>query len=173
MAKPSPMEKKSYEFLTACRFYLELSLDGSKDPIDAIFFECKGLKATQQVIEICEVTPNKWGNASKGQVVRTKVPGNTKYDNIILRRGMSSSMTFWNWFEYSQGGGWADGGQHPKQRKNGSLTIFNQSGEAAARLQFKRAWPTIFKVSDVSAKSTEFEIEELGIAVEELIRDKV
>jgi phage tail-like protein len=158
-----------YEFLTACRFYLKLSLDGSKDPVDAIFFECKGFKATQQVIEICEVTPNKWGKANKGQMVRTKIPGNTKYDNITLRRGMSSSMTFWNWFEKTQEGEWAQG----KQQKDGSLTIFNQSGKATARLQFKRAWPTIFKIADVSAKSTEFEIEELGIAVEELIRDKV
>jgi phage tail-like protein len=163
------MEKKPYEFLTACRFYLELSLDGSKDPVDAIFLECKGFKATQQVVEICEVTPSPWGKANKGQVVRTKIPGNTKYDNITLRRGISSSMTFWNWFEKTQKGEWAEG----KQRKDGSLTIFNQAGKETARLQFKRAWPTIFKIADVSAKSTEFEIEELGIAVEELIRDKV
>jgi phage tail-like protein len=163
-----------YEFLTACRFYLKLSLDGSKYPVDAIFLECKGFKATQQVVEICEVTPNKWGKATQGQVVRTKVPGNTKYDNIILRRGMSSSMTFWKWFEYTQEGGWSKGEKHPNQRKDGSLTIFSQSGkktaERSASFEFKRAWPTIFKIADVSAKSTEFEIEELTIAVEELKR---
>jgi phage tail-like protein len=166
-----------FEFLTACRFYLELNLDDSKYPVDAIFFECRGFKATQQVIEICEVTPNSWGNGNnKGQVVRTKVPGNTKYDNIILRRGMSSSMTFWNWFEYTQGGGWSKGKEHPNQRQDGSLTIFSQSGkkdtDRSAQFQFKRAWPTIFKIADVSAKSTEFEIEELTIAVEELKRVK-
>ena len=162
-----------FEFLTACRFYLKLSLIDSEAPVDAIFLECKGFKATQQVIEICEVTPSPWGNGNnKGQVVRTKVPGNTKYDNIILRRGMSSSMAFWNWFEYSQGGGWANGNKHPNQRKDGSLKIFNQSGEPAAMYEFKKAWPTIFKIADVSAKSTEFEIEELTIAVEELKRAK-
>ncbi len=157
------------EYLTAHCFYLELSLDGSSG--DAYFLECKGFSATQQVAEICEVTPNKWGKATKGQVVRTKLPGNTKYDNIVLRRGMSSSMAFWKWFKYTQDGGWAN---DPQQRKNGSLTIFNQAGKAAARLQFKRAWPTVFRMSaDVNAHSTELEIEELEIAVEELIRDKV
>jgi phage tail-like protein len=156
-----------FEFLTACRFYLKLNLDDSKYPVDAIFLECKGFKATQQIVEICEVTPNRWGKATTGQVVRTKVPGNTKYDNIILRRGMSSSMTFWNWFEHTQEGGWSD---KSNQRKDGSLKIFNQSGKPAAMYEFKRAWPTVFKIADVSAKSTEFEIEELTIAIEELKR---
>ena len=74
------------EILTNSRFYIELSLDGSQDPVDAYFTECKGFKHSQEVIEVCEVTPQRWGKAKYGQVVRTKVPGNIKTNNITLRR---------------------------------------------------------------------------------------
>ena len=101
------------EILTTNRFYLELKLDGSVEPVDAYFMECQGFKRTQEVIEVCEVTPQKWGKAgtTAGRVVRTKVPGNVKSNNLILRRGMTSSITVWNWFNEVEQGGWA------KQRK--------------------------------------------------------
>src|SRR4028118_523011 len=82
------------EVLTNSRFYLELKLKGSVEPVDAYFMECQGFKRTQEVIEVCEVTPQKWGKAgtTMGRVVRTKVPGNVKSNNLILRRGMTSSI---------------------------------------------------------------------------------
>ena len=55
------------EILTACRFYLELKLKGSNDAVDGIFMDCKGFKCTQEIIEICEVTPNQWGIAKVKQ----------------------------------------------------------------------------------------------------------
>jgi phage tail-like protein len=152
------------ELLTNSRFYLELSLDGSNDAIDAIFKGCKGFKATQDVIEACEVTTQKWGQASRGAVVRTKIPGNVKYTNIILSRGLSSSKTLWNWFEAVQEGNWA------KQRRDGSLNIYDQSGTLQARYEFNRAWPARYSIADVSADGAELEIEEIEIAVEALKR---
>ncbi len=152
------------ELLTNSRFYLELSLDGSKDAVDGIFKECKGFKTTQDVIEACEVTPQKWGQASRGAVVRTKIPGNVKYTNIVLSRGLSSSKTLWKWFEAVEEGGWA------KQRRDGSLNIYDQSGTLQARYEFSRAWPASYRVADFNAEGAELEIEEIEIAVEALKR---
>ncbi|HBE18367.1 MAG TPA: phage tail protein, partial [Cyanobacteria bacterium UBA11367] len=45
------------ELLINSRFYIELKLDGSQEPVDAYFMECKGFKHSQEVIEVCEVTP--------------------------------------------------------------------------------------------------------------------
>lgn len=163
------------EILTSALFYLELKLDGSKDSVDAIFLDCKGFKSSQEVIEIAEVTPNKWGRyqrrgqsdqmdeskaTSAGQIVRTKIPGNVKVNNITLRRGMSISRALWNWFEDVQRGNW------DKQRRNGSLTIYNQKREAQARFEFERAWPTNYNITDLSASSNDYEIEELELACE-------
>lgn len=159
-------KKDPYEILTASRFYLELSLDGSHDLIDGYFTECQGFKRSQDVIEVCEVTSQKWGrnNASKGRVNRTKIPGNMKSENIILKRGLTISETLWKWLKAVEEGNWA------KQRRDGDLTIYDQHGDPQARFRFLRGWPTSYKVSDVKTDSTEFQIEELELAVEEFLR---
>ena len=73
----------SYEVLTTSKYYLELSLDGSKEVIDGYFMECSGFKRNQELIEFAEVTPQKWGkNAKTGRVALTKMPGNVKSDNL-------------------------------------------------------------------------------------------
>jgi phage tail-like protein len=153
------------EFLTAHNFYLELTLDGSGQA-DAVFLECQGFQCTQDIIEVCEVTSNKWGQAQKGLPVRTKVPGNVKIGNLTLRRGASSSLTFWKWFEAVQEGMWA------KQRKDAALIIFDKASQPQARYELSGAWPTNYKIADVNARSNELELEELEIAFEGFKRTK-
>jgi len=154
------------EVLASCRFYLELKLDGSQDPVDGYFVECKGFKRNQQPIECTEVTPQKWGKANRGQVVRTKLPGNPKSTNLVLRRGLTVSMTFWKWFEAVEQNKWKD------QRKNGSLSVYDQAGVVQARFEFQGAWPTGYTLTDFSASANEIEIEEVELAVEEFTRSQ-
>lgn len=157
------------EILTRSRFFLELILDGSNDSVDALFEECTGFKVTQQVIEVCEVTPQKWGKDgnSVGQVVRTKVPGNVTYTNMTLKRGLNVSMTLWNWLNSVQeGANWAE------QRRNGALVIYNTSIQEQFRLEFKNAWPVSYKIAAPDVKGNEYQIEEVEVAVEQLIRIK-
>lgn len=154
------------EILTAHRFYLALTLDGQNDHIDGFFLECQGFKRTQDAIEIAEVTSNKWGAATNGQVVRTKIPGNVKSGNITLKRGMTNSLTIWKWFEAVQEGKWSE------QRKNASLVIYNQKSIEQARFELAGAWPVSYKMTDVNARSSEIEIEEIEVAFEEFKRVK-
>ena len=154
------------EILTSCRFYVELKLDDSQDPVDAYFMDCKGLKRTQEVIEICEVTSQRWGSAKSGQLVRTKIPGNVKTNNVTLKRGMTRSNTLWKWFDATQSGNWKN------QRRDGSISIYDQLGEVQARFVFRRAWLTGYVVSDLSSSSNEIQIEEVELAIEEFIRDQ-
>ncbi len=81
--------------LATSGFYLELHLKDSVDAIDAYFMECQGFKTSQEIIEICEVTPQMWGKdgKSRGRMIRTKIPGNISYTNLTLRRGLTVSMT--------------------------------------------------------------------------------
>jgi phage tail-like protein len=153
------------EILTACRFYLGLELDGSQEPVDGYFMECRGFKVTQDVIEICEVTPQKWGDQNeRGRAVRTKIPGNVKVNNITLRRGLTISQTLWNWFNAVQIGNWDE------QRRDGALSIYDQEGTMQARFEFQAAWPLSYTVTDVSAASNEVEIEEVELACEAFMR---
>lgn len=154
------------ELLSASRFYMELSLDGSREGVDATFLECQGFQKTQKEIELVEVTPRKWGQSKQGQLVTTKLPGRMVTDNIILRRGMTNSLTFWQWLSEVELGKWAT------QLKSGALVIYDQAGNEQARFDFVDAWPVRYKVADVSAQSTEIEIEEIEIAVSSLNRSK-
>ncbi|MCC5645352.1 phage tail protein [Nostoc sp. CHAB 5824] len=152
------------EFLTNYHFFLRLDI-GANDS-DSYFLECQGFKRTQDVIEICEVTSQKWGSASKGKAVITKLPGNAKSGNITLRKGLNSSKDFWKWFEEAEAGKWA------KKREFISLSIYDQSAKEKARFELAGAWPTSYKIADVNANSHEIEIEELEIAFEEFKRVK-
>ncbi|NJN88233.1 MAG: phage tail protein [Leptolyngbyaceae cyanobacterium SL_7_1] len=154
------------EVLTTCRFYLELKLDGSQDPVDAYFMECKGLKRSQAAIEVCEVSPRHWGKAKSGQLVHTKLPGNVKTSNLTLRRGMTQSTTLWNWFEAVQAGNWA------KQLRDGSLTLYDQLGNTQALFQFGGAFPLSYLVSDLNASGGELAIEEMELAIETFTRQR-
>lgn len=156
----------NFEVLTNARFYLELKLEGSNDLIDAYFMECQGFKRTQQAIEVAEVTAQKWGSkpAQKGRVIRTKLPGNVKSENITLKFGMTLSPTMWKWFQAVEKGNWA------KQFRNGDLTIYNQAGDIQARFRFLGAWPVSYKIGDAQAGGNDFQVEELELAVDEFMR---
>jgi phage tail-like protein len=153
-------------FLHASNFYLSLKLDGSTESVDAIFRECQGFDYTQDVIEFCEVTGERWGSANRGRVLRTKLPGNDKSGNLTLVRGMTRSMALWNWFELVRDGNWF------QRRKNAQLTIYDQ-GKASASFEFTEAWPMRYRIADVKADAQELEIEEVEIAYEGFRRLKV
>lgn len=159
---------KQYEILTVSRFYLELHLDGSDDRIDGFFMECSSFKRSQDVIELSEVTPQKWGKdgTSEGRVVRAKIPGNVKVDNITLKRGMTISTAIWDWFKAVEEGKWS------AQRRDGDITIYDQSAAdgGAARFRFLGAWPVSYKIADFKADNSDFEVEEIELAVDEFFR---
>ena len=157
------------EILTKARFYLELRLDGSVDSTDGYFMECSGFQRSQAVIEVCEVTPQVWGQdgRSHGHVVRSKIPGNSSYTNITLKRGLTLSTTFWNWMDTISMGNWSD------QRRNGALCLYGQSGQEQFRFEFTGAWPVRYKISDLDVTGADHNIEEVEIAVEDLKRPKV
>lgn len=160
------MTADKYELLTNSKYYLEITLEGSQDGIDGYFMECQGFKRSQEIISACEVTPQKWGreNAKVGRVIRTKLPGNSKCENIILKRGLCISESFWKWFKAVEEGHWG------KQRRDGDLTIYDQSAKDRARFRFFRAWPVSYKITDLKASASDFELEEVELGVEEFIR---
>lgn len=165
------------QVLVAARFWVELSLDGSV-PMDALFLECRGIRAKQPIVDVVEVTPNLWGrsHSSRGMVVSTKMPGNSQRTTLILRKGLTNSIAMWNWFHKVEEGYWA------VQRRSGSVTVYTQAGTPSARFDFHGAWPTSFgpasgKFSYIEAnrpgfdaESSEFALEEVELALDDFER---
>lgn len=154
------------ELLAASRFYLrlELELDGGDEQVDATFLECQRFERSQPIIQHVEVMPRQWANAKYGQLVTTKIPGHTTTENIVLKRGLTNSITLWKWFGLVEAGKWR------KHAIPGSLSIYDQAGAEQARYEFRGAWPTRYKAADVNAQSTELAIEEVELAVDHFER---
>lgn len=152
-------------YTSAQNFSVDLTLSGSKK-VDAIFLGCGGFNYTQDVIEICEVTPNFWGKENKfeGRIANTKLPGNIKYDNLLLLRGSSDSDKFWNWFYSVENGMWSE------QRLDASVIIYDPNKKELARFNLERAWPASYKISDLHSRSQDLHIENLEVAFESIKR---
>lgn len=137
-------------------FHFGVDIQGK---VTGYFTECSGLGSEHEKIEHKVVT-------EKGQEMVLVIPGRLKWNDLVLKRGITSSLDIWDWRKEVENGG-VEGA-----RKDGSIVMFNWEGSEVARWNFKRAWP--LKVSGPSVKSdgNEIAIEELTIVYEYFEREK-
>lgn len=121
--------------------------------IQGAFRECTGLGSESEVVE------HKASN-ERGQMVLQKVPGRMKWNNITLKRGITSTMDMWDWRKKVEDGDMA------AARTNGSIMMFNPKGEVIARWEFINAWPSKITGPTANATNNEIGIEELEITHE-------
>ena len=97
--------------------------------------------------------------------VVVKQPGRLKWQDIVLKRGITSDMEIWEWRKMVEEGD-VDGA-----RTNGSIVMYDQSLTEVARWNFENGWP--LKVTGPSIKSDDnsIGIEELTIVHEYIVRE--
>ena len=123
-----------------------LELDGVEI---ARFTGCSGLVVTTEVVEVTSV------DAATGTPRIHKRPGRSKYEDIVLKRGLSASRTLTDWHQ-----GVIDG---TVERKNGSIVVYDNADAEVDRWNFEKAWPSKWSASDLSADSDDVMIEEVTI----------
>ena len=128
-----------------------LELDGVEM---ARFTACAGLTVTTEVVE--------YQDASSGKPIIRKRPGRTKYEDIVLKRGLSASKAITDWHKKVLDGS--------VERQNGSIVIYDAAGTEVDRWNFENGWPSKWSASDLDAGSDDVMIEELTIAHELLAR---
>ena len=128
--------------------------------VTGYFTECSGLGSEHEVIEHNVVN-------EKGQEIVIKVPGRLKWDNITLKRGITSNMDIWDWRKMVEDGKIEDA------RHDGSVTMFDAQLNPVARWEFKRGWPLKVTGPQPKSDSNEIGIEELTIAHEYIARVEV
>jgi phage tail-like protein len=89
-----------------------------------------------------------------------KLPGTIKYDNIVLKWGLTKSPELFKWY--------SDVAKGKVERKNGSVVVNDIDGSARVRWNFVRGWPTSWKGPELNAKGTDVAIVTLEIAHEGL-----
>jgi phage tail-like protein len=91
-----------------------------------------------------------------------KLPGPTKYSNIVLKWGLTDDHELYDWILQSVKGN--------VQRKNGSIVALDLQGNEKVRWNFRNAWPTKWHGPDFSAKGNDAAIETLELAHEGIER---
>ena len=120
---------------------------------EAGFQEAGGLSSEINVVEYRE----------GGDLIGTrKYPGQVKFPNISLKRGLTDSVELYAWHKQ-----WADG-DPAAERKNGSVVLRNRQGVEVRRWNFFNGWPSKWTGPTLNAGQTDIAIEALDIAHEGL-----
>jgi phage tail-like protein len=138
-------------------FHFALDFGGK---IVGFFTECSGIGSENEVIE------HKVTNDSGHEIVM-KIPGRLKWENIVLKRGITSSMDIWDWRKE------VEQGDLKTARRDGSIMMKDSKlDKTVAQWDFTRAWPVKITGPQPKADSNEIGIEELTIAHEYITRVK-
>ena len=116
------------------------------------FLEVSGLGADITVVE--------YRNGNDKNLTPRKVPGDSEYSNLVLKRGMTGDLTLWQWMQEALDG--------KLTRKNMSVVLLSDAGEDTLRFDFRNAWPVKWSGPNLNAESSDVAIETLEIAHEGL-----
>jgi phage tail-like protein len=136
----------------AYNFRVELSgLGVDPDSAAGSFSEVSGLGV--------EIEPIEYRAGTEIGTVR-KLPGVKKYSNIVLKRGVTGHVAFWEWLVHAVNG--------TPQRVDGSIVLLDENRQEVVRWNFRRGWPCKWEGPALGAKNNEVAIETLEICHEGL-----
>src|SRR5215471_13000969 len=122
--------------------------------VQANFAEVDGLEIDVAAIEYRE-------GGDKGLGAR-KLPGLAKFPNIVLKRGFTSDISLWKWFQSVLAG--------QVQRTTVAITLLDSQRQPVVRWLAREAWPCKYAGSELNAQGNDVAIETLEICHEGLER---
>lgn len=114
------------------------------------FAECSGLSSETDVIEYREGNERTLG-------VR-KLPGLTRYSNVILRRGITTSRELWDWRQTVIDG--------QVSRRTVSITLLDPAAAPVARWTLREAWIAKWEGPRFHARGNEVAVESIELVHE-------
>jgi len=104
-------------------------------------------------IEIAE-----YREGGQNHSVSRRLPGRVTFSHLVLRRGFTTDRTLFDW--------WRAVAEGNLDRRDVSVILRDQSGQAVARWNFRDALPTKYDGPTFRARGNEIAIESLELAVE-------
>jgi phage tail-like protein len=136
-------------------FNFMLQLEGK---VAGYFTECSGIGSEHEVIEHKVVD-------EQGHEIVRKIPGRLKWQDVSLKRGITSDLEIWTWRQNAVEGKLSDA------RKNCTITMMSRDYAPVAVWHFHNAWPSKVSGPNLKADSNEFGVEELTIVHEGMWRE--
>ena len=116
----------------------------------AAFSEVSGLESETAVIEY----------RTGSEYLTRKLPGLTRFANIVLRHGITQDRELWDWRQNIVDGN--------PDRRNGMIKLLDDQRNEVVRWNFRNGWPCKWEGPTLNAKANEVAIETLEIAHEGL-----
>jgi phage tail-like protein len=136
-------------------FNFLLELEGV---VAGYFTECSGIGSEHEIVEHKVVD-------KQGHEIVRKIPGRMKWQDITLKRGITSDLQIWAWRETVVQGKMADA------RKAISITMLDRTYNPVAIWHFNNAWPSKVTGPSFKSDSNEFGVEEVTIVHEGMYRE--
>ena len=128
---------------------------GSKDLVKASFSEVSGLEVALDPIDY---------RTGSEDIRARKLPGLKKFTNIVLKRGTTADVAFWNWI--------LSGMKGAVERVEGSISLLDETRtKQVLTWKFKRAWACKWTGPGLNAKNNEIALETVEICHEGLSID--
>lgn len=136
-------------------FHFKVEVGGK---VAGYFTEAAGIGSSNEVIEHKVVN-------EQGIEHIQKIPGRMTFEDITLKRGITSSLDIWEWRKQ------VEDGEVGKARTDGSIVMYDQELKEIARWNFENAWPAKVSGPSFNAGSADVGIEELVITHEHMYRE--
>lgn len=127
---------------------------------EASFSEVSGFDASIDVIEYRE--------GDEGVNYSRKLNGLTKFGNVTLKWGMTSSVNFYEWVMDVSSGKALD----EDRNKDVTITLFDDDGTTSLAVwNLTAAWPSKYTAPDFNASSSEIAFESVELVYESMERE--
>lgn len=137
-------------------FNFTLELEGK---MAGYFTECSGIGSENEIVEHKVVDKN-------GREIIRKIPGRLKWQDVSLKRGITSDLQIWEWRDQVVNGKMEDA------RQNCTITMLNRSYEPIATWHLQNAWPSKVTGPQLKSDDNNYGVEEVTIVHEGIYREK-
>jgi phage tail-like protein len=128
--------------------------------VKGYFTEVSGLGSETEVIE------HKIMSEGVKEPLIRKVPGRLKWGDIVLKRGITSNLDFYDWRKQVEQGD-VDGA-----RLDGTIIMFDNTFKPVAEWTFNKGWPSKISGPSLQSDGNAIGVEELTIVHEGIKRVK-
>ncbi len=143
----------SVPFLGNFNFLVEIEdLTGDSTSVVGGFSQVSGIVSQSDVVE------HRVGSSN----TVFKIPGKTRFGNIVLRKGCTSSGELYHWRRRIEGG--------EEDRRSGSIVLLDGNLKEKARWNFFEAWPCRYEAPELDASENAVSVETLELCVERVER---
>ena len=136
--------------------YFQLKLSGKEGT--GLFTEANGGGSENAVIEQKVALPN-------GSVAIKKIPGNLKFNDITLKRGVDPDKMLWDWRQM------VVDGKYKEARCDGTLMMLDSTFQPVATYAFENGWVSKYTPAAMNAGQDQAAVEEITIAIENFKRE--